>query len=190
MKKQRKKYERPLKPYDKERIENERKLKRSYGLRRKKEIRRAEAILRDFRRLAREFEANRNKEKESILLNKLNMMGLVGKDATLDDVLALTLDNLLDRRLQTIVYKRGIANTLKQSRQYIVHGHIALDGRRSRWPSIIVNVNDESKISFYPGSKVKETKLKKVTQGGKETKQPKEGATTKRTDKAATPAKA
>ena len=167
MKRQRKKYDRPLKPYDKQRIEEERNLSQTYGLRRKKEIWRAESILRNFRRQARMLEARKDKEKETILLSKLNKMALVDKNATLDDVLALTLEKLLERRLQTIVFKRGLANTPKQARQYIVHGHIAVDGSKVKWPSYLVNVDEEDKIKFYPKSKVKETKLKKVTESGK-----------------------
>lgn len=167
MKRQTRKYNRPLKPWDKERLEAEKKFSLDYGLRRKKEIWRAESVLRNFRRMARELEAKKDKENEAILLGRLSRMGLIEKTSTLDDVLALTLEKLLDRRLQTVVYKKGIANTLKQARQYIVHGHIAVDGSRVRWPSHIVKTDEESKVSFYQGSAVKEDKLKKVTEVGK-----------------------
>ena len=71
MKRQQKKYEKPLRPWDKGRIETEKKLKQDYGLRRKKEIWRAESILRNYRRLARNLAAKRDKPKEKILLDKL-----------------------------------------------------------------------------------------------------------------------
>ena len=65
MKRQQKKYERPLRPWDRPRIEAEKKIKQDYGLRRKKEIWKAQAILRNFRRLARELRAKKDKEKEN-----------------------------------------------------------------------------------------------------------------------------
>ena len=155
MKRQRKKYERPLKPYDKERIEREKKFLKDYGLRRKREIWRAESILRNYRRLARLLAAKRDKEQEEVLLKKLNKFGLIPEGSTLDDVLALKTENILDRRLQTLVFKKGIANTLKQARQFIVHGHVSIDNRRVRWPSILIKLEDENKISYYQKSKIK-----------------------------------
>ncbi|MEM5872477.1 MAG: 30S ribosomal protein S4 [Candidatus Aenigmatarchaeota archaeon] len=149
MKRQKKKYEKPLRIWDRERIEAEKKLLKEYGLRRKKEIWRMESILRKYRRIARNLAAKRDKEKEKILLDKLNKLGLLKPDASLDDVLALTVENLLERRLQTLVYRKGLANTIKQARQLIVHGHIALDGRRVRWPSMLIPLADENKIGFY-----------------------------------------
>jgi len=155
MRKQSKKFEKPLKPWDKTRIEEEAKLLRDYGLRRKKEIWKTESVLRNYRRIARDLAARRNKEKEKILLDKLFKIGLVGKDADLDDVLALTIDKLLERRLQTLVFKKSLATTPKQARQYIIHGHVAVDGRRVRWPSMIIPLSDEDKISLYEKSKIK-----------------------------------
>lgn len=156
MKKQRKQYSRPRKPWDKERIEKEKKILRDFGLRRKKEIWRAEEILRDFRRRARELAASKNEKEEKILLNKLNQLGLISKDANLDAALGLTIENILNRRLQTIIFKKGLANTLKQSRQFIVHGHIALDGKRAKWPSQLITISKENKIGFYGKGRVKQ----------------------------------
>jgi len=161
MKKQKKKFEKPLRPWDKTRIEEERKILQNYGLRRKREIWRAESILRNYRRLARNLAAKRDKEKEKILLDKLFKMGLIKKDANLDDILALTIENILERRLQTLVFKKGLANTPIQARQFIVHGHVAVDGRRSKWPSMIVLISKEKKISFYDKSKIKGVKIEK-----------------------------
>ncbi|MFH0928800.1 MAG: 30S ribosomal protein S4 [Candidatus Aenigmatarchaeota archaeon] len=155
MRKQNKKYDMPLKPWDKTRIEDERKLAQEYGLRRKKEIWKTESVLRNYRRLARGLAARSNKDNEKILLDKLFKIGLIGKDADLDDVLALTIEKLLNRRLQTLVFKRGICPTVKQARQMIVHGHIAVDGRKARWPSTIVTIAEEDKISIYELSKMK-----------------------------------
>ena len=155
MRGQHKKYEKPLKAWDRARIEIEKKIKQNYGLRRKKEIWRAESILRKYRGQARELAANKDKDKEKILLDKLSKMGLIKSESSLDNVLVLNVENILERRLQTLVFKRGLAHTLKQARQMIVHGHVALDGRRTRWPSVLVPLSEEGKISLYEKSKLK-----------------------------------
>ena len=154
MKRQQRKYERPTKLWDKTRIDEERKIMQAYGLRRKKEIWRAESMLRDYRRLARALSAKKDKDKEKVLLDKLFRMGLVGKEADLDDVLALKIENILDRRIQTLVFRKGLAKTAKEARQYIVHGHISFDGRKVKWPSTLVHLGGEEKISFYEKSSI------------------------------------
>ena len=152
MRRLKKKYKKPRKPWDKARIEKEKELMKKYGLRRKREIWRAEAILRNFRRRARELAAKKDKETEKILLDKLYRLGLLEKNATLDDVLSLTVEDILERRLQTMVFKKNLANTPKHARQLIVHGHIAVDGRRTIYPSFLVTRELEDKISFYKDS--------------------------------------
>ncbi|MFH8080334.1 MAG: 30S ribosomal protein S4 [Candidatus Aenigmatarchaeota archaeon] len=149
MRKIRNTYRKPRKPWDKARIEEEKKLMKKYGLRRKKEIWRAEALLRSFRQRARNLSAKRNEEEEKKLLDKLYRLGLLEKGAKLNDVLSLTVEDILERRLQTIVAKKGLANTPKQARQYIVHGHIGINGRRIKFPGMLVTRDVEDKISYY-----------------------------------------
>lgn len=153
-KKFKKKYERPKKPYDKERIDREHKILNDFGLRRKKEIWRAESIVRDYRRRARELQAKRNELAEKELITRLNRLGIQCK--RLDDVLQINLDNILSRRLQTLVFKKGIANSMKHSRQMIVHGHVLVDNKKVYWPSYIVEKEMEDKISLsnYMASKM------------------------------------
>jgi small subunit ribosomal protein S4 len=146
MKRQKKKYETPLKPWDKQRLEEEKKLLKKFGLKNKKEIWRAEAIVRKFRRMAREIAAKYDKEKERILINKVVRLGLLKEGATLDDVLGLTVENLLERRLQTILKNKGLANTIKHARQLITHGHVKINGRKVTYPSYIVPINEEDSI--------------------------------------------
>ncbi len=102
--------------------------------------------------------ARRDKYQEKILLDKLYKMGLLGKNADLDDVLSLTVENLLERRLQTIVFKKKLANTPKQARQFITHGHIAIEGRRIIYPSFFVTRDLENRISYYDNSPIKKGK--------------------------------
>lgn len=143
-----KKYERPKKPYDKERIDRERKIKEMYGLRRKREIWRAEGIVRDFRRRARALQARSNERAEKELLERLNRIGVHCR--RLDDVLRVSLDDILNRRLQTIVFRKGIANSARHARQLIVHGHVTVQGKKVFWPSYIVEKMLEDKIALAP----------------------------------------
>jgi len=138
----RKKYEKPKRPYDN--LEEEKKILKEFGLRRKKEIMKAETILRDFRRRARILQASRNPEQEKIIIEKLKKIGLDVK--SLDDILKLTVYDILSRRLQTIVFKKGFGNSIKHTRQLIVHGNILIDGRKIMFPSFLVPVEMEEKI--------------------------------------------
>lgn len=147
MKRSRKKYERPAKPYDKQRLERETEIMKKYGLKKKLEIWRTEAMLRKYRRLARVLAAKRNKEQEKILVEKLVKLGILNEGATLDDVLGLALETFLDRRLQTIVHKKGLTNTVKQARQMITHGHVRIDERRITYPSYLVSREEENLIN-------------------------------------------
>ncbi len=147
-KQQRKKYETPFRPYDKERLEREKNVLKQYGLKRKKEIWRAAGILRGFRQRARELQASRDELKEKLLLEKLNKLGM--RCSKLEDVLGINLDTILSRRLQTLVYKKGFATTPDQARQMIVHGHIHIMSRKIRWPGYLVPTELEGTMQMNP----------------------------------------
>jgi small subunit ribosomal protein S4 len=156
MKQSKRKYERPKRPWDKQRIEKEREIMKTFGLKRKNEIWKSEALLRKYRRLARQLAAKKDKEKEKILLGKLNKLGLLPENAALDDVLSLTLQNILERRLQTILQKKGLVNSPKQARQFIVHGHVKIGKRKIAYPSYFVTKDDEGmiEVTVTPQKKV------------------------------------
>jgi len=94
------------------------------------------------------------KERESILLGRLVRLGLLKEGATLDDVLSLKVEDLLERRLQTIVWRRGLAKTIHQSRQLIVHGHVTIGGRVVDRPGYLVSREEEQMVSVKAGSVV------------------------------------
>jgi small subunit ribosomal protein S4 len=146
MKRFRKKYKRPKKPFDRARIEEEGKLLKAYGLRRKREIWRAEAILRKYRRLARQLAANPNQKLEQEMIGRLVRLGILKKGAGLDDVLSLGVKDVLRRRLQTVLFERKLANTPKHARQLITHGHVRIKGRVVRYPSYLVPKVEEKYI--------------------------------------------
>ncbi len=167
MRKIKKKLKKPLRPWEEDRIKEEAKLKQKYGLRRKREIYKVESILRNYRRRARNIAAQNDKEGEKILLNKLHKMGIFDKkDVELDEVLDLGIDDILKRRLQTLVFEKNLANTPMHARQLIVHGHIAVDGRRTTFPSYLVPRDLEGKIDYYGNFKLEKMKPKKVKKEG------------------------
>lgn len=153
--KSRKKYDTPSHPWNADRIKLENKLLKKYGLKTKKEIWKAETMVKKYRRDARELlgqTAEQNEVQRKDLLNHLIKMGFMGKEARLEDVLNLTLEDVLRRRLQTMVHHKGLGNTAKQSRILVVHGHIALDGKKIDSPSYLVKSEEEDLIGFYQGS--------------------------------------
>ena len=149
-------YNTPSHPWQKVRIEEERTLIHQYGLKNKKEIWKANTKIRSMRRQARRLTASSGDEQaqkeKGLLLSKLNRIGLLEQDSGLEDVLRMTAENILDRRLQTQVYLQGLASTAKQSRQLIIHGHISVDGAVTRVPGMIVTRLQEKNISYAPSS--------------------------------------
>lgn len=61
---------------------------------------------------------------------------------------------LLERRIDNVVFRLGIANTRRQARQIVRHGHIAVNGKRLDIPSALVKAGDV--ISVMEGSRSKE----------------------------------
>jgi small subunit ribosomal protein S4 len=151
MRRIRKKFKRPKKPWDSSRIAEEKKLMKTYGLRNKRELWRAHEILRQFRRRARELIAVEDPGKHKALIDRLVKLGMLSKEAGLDDVLALEITGILDRRLQTMVSKRRLSDSPLHARQLITHGHVFIGGRKARFPSYIVPSEEESRIFIRSG---------------------------------------
>lgn len=155
-KKPRKKWERPGHPWIKERLAEEMELVGKYGLRSKREIWRAQTLLRRIRERAKallSLPPEVRAEREAELVRRLYRMGLLGSEyGTVDEILGLTVEDILQRRLQTIVYRKGFARTIHEARQMIVHGHIAIAGRRVTSPGYLVGRDEEDLIDIAPGS--------------------------------------
>ena len=149
-------YDTPSHPWQKVRIEEENGLIHQYGLKNKREIWRANTKVREMRRQARKLTANSSddqaQKEKNLLLAKLNRLGMLEQNSGLEDVLRMTPENVLDRRLQTQVYLQGLSSTVKQARQLIVHGHISIDGAVARVPGILVTKLQEKNISYSPTS--------------------------------------
>lgn len=153
MRKLRRKYKKPKRPWDSSRIEEEKKILRDFGLRKKREIWVSEAIVREFRRRARDLIAIRDEGETKILLDRLVGLGLLEKGQGLENVLALSVEDILNRRLQTIVLRKNFADTIKQARQKITHGHIYLGNRKMIFPSYIVPLEKEGMVKLKGGRK-------------------------------------
>jgi small subunit ribosomal protein S4 len=83
-------------------------------------------------------------------------MGLLkSATASLDDILSISISDVLERRLQTIIYRKGIAKTIHMARQLVVHGHIAIAGRRVTSPGYLVSRDEEELIGLYRGTPIK-----------------------------------
>lgn len=152
MKRKHKQYSRPNKPFDKDRITEEAKIKEEFGLKNKKEIWRSEARIKDIRRRAINL-IQSNPEEQKNFFEKLRKMGF--KVDSISDVLSLDKKDYLRRRFQTIVVAKKIARTQKHARQLIVHKKILVDGKAINSPSYIVPIDLEDKISLRIKEKVK-----------------------------------
>ncbi|MCX6778499.1 MAG: 30S ribosomal protein S4 [Candidatus Micrarchaeota archaeon] len=145
------KYETPKKLWDAGRIAEESKLVEEFGLKSMRELWKSQAELKKIRRQARILlsKGQAGKARADELISKLARLGIATKDSTtLDDVLAISVNDILARRLETQVFKRGMARTLKQSRQLITHGFISVAGRKLSAPGYLVPVSEENLLSY------------------------------------------
>jgi small subunit ribosomal protein S4 len=150
-KKQRRKYETPRFPWRTDVLQAELKLLGQYGLRNKRELWRHETMLSRFRGTARSILAMPTEEGEKLktqLLNRLNRLGILPENAVLDNVLDMAIGDILERRLQSLVFQKGLAKSVYQARQLISHGHIAIDGRKVTAPSYLVLRDEEANVNY------------------------------------------
>ena len=154
-KKARKQYSRPRSPWRTDQLAQELYLLGTFGLRNKRELWKAQTQLSSVRKQARTLlaatQAVRLRE-EKKLLDSLRRKGLIGEAATLDDILSLTVEDVLGRRLQSMVFKKGMALSPLHSRQLIVHGHVAVGGRVITVPGYDVGAIDEGTVALIGGA--------------------------------------
>ena len=144
-KRNRKKYSRPGKPFDKQRIEAENVLVERYGLKNKREIWKADAAISRIRNLAKDLITKSEEEKE-LFIDRLAKKGF--KVESIADALALDKEDWLKRRLQTIVFSKGYTTTAKQARQLINHKHVSVGEQTVNIPSYQVNLEEESQVKL------------------------------------------
>ncbi|MBS7616690.1 30S ribosomal protein S4 [Candidatus Bathyarchaeota archaeon] len=154
-KRQKKKYETPRFPWRTDILQEELKLLGQYGLRNKRELWRHKTMLSNFRGIARSLIGKLPEERakmEKELLSRLKKLGMIHETAVLDDILDLTVEDILERRLQTIIFRKGLAKSMYQARQLITHGHIVIGDQRVTVPSYLVTKEEEEKIAYASDS--------------------------------------
>ena len=133
------KYSKPKKAFEISRIREENELLKKYALKNKREIWKTIAKVAYFRKRAMAL-AKAPIEEQEVLFNKLRNLGL--KVNSMADVLALKVNDLLERRLPTIVFKKNLALTIKQARQMVVHKNVMVNNKVINIPSYLVSVSE------------------------------------------------
>ncbi len=148
-------FKKPRRPWSSDQLMQELQIIGKYGLRNKRELWKAQTELSRIRKQARALLALPHEvrhDKETGLLKWLNRLGLVSEAATLDDVLNLKIENLLERRLQSVILRKGFVKTTYQARQAVVHGHAVIKDRIVNIPSYIVKRDEEQEVVIRPDS--------------------------------------
>lgn len=167
-KKARKQYTRPRSPWRIDQLAQELYLLGTFGLRNKRELWKAETQLSSVRKQARTLLAATQTvrlREEKKLLDSLKRRGLIAEGASLDDILSLTVEDMLGRRLQSMVFKKGMALSSLHARQLIVHGHVSVGERVITVPGYEVGAEEELTVKLIGGGAPEESG-KPADQGG------------------------
>eukprot|EP00736_Rhodelphis_marinus_P011018 Rmarinus@m.25951 len=170
----------PRRPFEKERIDSELRIVGEYGLRAKREVWRVGVQIAKIRKAARVLLTLPEKDPRRIfegnaLLRRLTRFGLLDETKQkLDYVLALKIQDFLERRLQTLVFKSGLAKSIHHARVLIKQRHIRVGKQVVDVPSFMVRTDSEKHIDFSltspfgggrPG-RVKRRSLRNAAGGG------------------------
>lgn len=173
IKKQKKMYAKPFHPWQKDRIVAEKELMTTFGLQNKKELWRVGSKLSTFKDRIK-FLTVREGPQETLekkqLEDKLISLGLLKAGDPLDSVLATDVNVLLERRLQTLVLRKGLARTISQARQFIIHGHVVVGSKVMTVPGYLVKLSEESGIAFTTSSSLYDIEHPERVQAPKEVK--------------------
>ena len=150
------KFDTPSHPWKAARIEEEHKIQANHGLKNMREIWKAKSQLRRHRRQAMRLigmvdttEPHGKREMED-MLRSLHNKGLISSEATLDDILSLGTEDILNRRLQAQVYYKGLAISMKQARQFVTHGKIVIGNQKVTIPSYPLSRDEEENLTWHP----------------------------------------
>ena len=154
------KFDTPKHPWKKARIDEEHDISARHGLKNMKEIWKARSQLRRMRKQAMKLIGKVDashphwmKEKDD-LLQSLIRKGILSEESTIDDILTLNVEDILNRRLQARVYAKGLASSMKQARQLVTHGHITVAEQKITIPSYAVSREEEELIAYHLSSKL------------------------------------
>src|SRR3989338_7737940 len=147
-----KRFTKPRKAYEKARINEENELVKKYGLKNKREIWKTLSKVNYFRSRDKAL-ANSSVSEQEVLFNKLKYLGL--KTDTIAEVLALKVQDLLERRITTVLVKKGLANTPRQARQMVTHKRVSIDNKTVNTPSLFVPKSQEDLLHIKVEKKKK-----------------------------------
>ncbi len=154
-KKLKKKYNTPIHPWNKVAIEQERILTKEYGLTNKKEIHLATTFLKKYKEIAKKLIATKTaqaeKEKAQVI-EKLQRYGFLQVGSQLDQILGLETKDVMERRLQSLLFRKGFARSMKQARQFVTHRHVIIGKKQITSPSYMLTLEEESSLTFKPTS--------------------------------------
>merc|ERR1712159_447869 len=144
----------PKRAYDKERLDHELQMLGTYGLKNKREIRRVGLVLSKVRAVARQLLTLEERDPQRVfqgqaLMRRMIRYGILDEDKQrLDYVLALKIEDFLERRLQTLVHKRGLAKSIHHARVLIRQKHIRVGRQIVDIPSFMVRMESQPHIEF------------------------------------------
>ncbi len=150
-KRNRKKFSKPKNTYNTARIESDRAMIKEYGLKNMHELWGAQTELSRVRSNVRILLAGMPgaEKRKADIVGRLAKLGIVNENVEIEKLLDLKETDLLERRLESRVFKKGLAKSMKQARQIIVHGFISVNGTKVNKPGYMVKVNEDSMIGYY-----------------------------------------
>ena len=143
------KFEKPKNIWNLARINADNELLKEYGLKNMKELWKVQSDLSKLRNNVRLLLSGTGSDSvANSIITRLVKLGVIPADSTLEKLLDLNESAFLSRRLQSVVFKKGLARSIKQARQLVVHGFISINGKKVNKPGYMVKAEEELKIGY------------------------------------------